>query len=759
MSLLALLYDLQAPSDDGSCVHYKTEATCLSKKSYLDYSQSYCEWVNRVDREDAAQSSSCQYGNPVVTTKASNIAILVSCFSALIGRPIDFLFQLLNAPVKVLTPTASAKVLPSSDQALQQVGQSNGTGNFRTSIRPKTRRLITPDEVARAATTHKNLKQSLNLIGSLTIDQTEFRALPEKTVELHRETQPFQDILSSSMQGYEKESKGRKTLLLPTGNPSGGDSVNDRGSLAIQAFSLIHPVSLDYHAAPFTHFQTELLAQFESLAEDMAGRRDYMSQWGIEDGNSVENQSQWLLLAKEIRSILLLSDRKISKLKMLCSLAAPNEKLSNDIDTQLGHELLHLFVMDLLGRNTPAAAIYHAKMDAEYKHTLVVSVATRRLTVAVLIGMNAFFIYYAVLKGYVKGITWQYVYLVACLMQMMADVLVFETLETFWMDVLIPSFAAKEVQGALKELLGTVQRLCFIEEGLAKRDPSQHASDKQLFLNCAEHFFISQKVAKAFPNILESALILSYSTPFPGKLAHQWKRTYSWTWKELVSNQLIWMVYGSPSTDQQSSTTSTIRTVSIMTVVMVLLQWFAAFPYELQRMAIRFVTPFFFSALVLVWQMIGNPVIAYVVTFCTMLVVLSLFIYFREDLKKKEKPTTQEHLAQDGKESVISVSEDTPFHQLVAPFILEESSQELSRSIHHHSLSSFSLSDPSIEPSDETSILNESIDSKDSLSESQVESLLLSIVTKWAVNRNKENESESDFPSVVIPFSEEKQTF
>ena len=89
------------------------------------------------------------------------------------------------------------------------------------------------------------------------------------------------------------------------------------------------------------------------------------------------------------------------------------------------------------------------------------------------------------------------------------------------------------------------------------------------------------------------------------------------------------------------------------------------------------------------------------------------------------------------------------------PSNLEESAEELSSSL-HHTLSSFSLSDFINQPSEKTSALDESIDSKDSLIESENDSFLLSIVSKWAINRNKENESESDFHSIDIPLSEDR---
>jgi hypothetical protein len=41
------------------------------------------------------------------------------------------------------------------------------------------------------------------------------------------------------------------------------------------------------------------------------------------------------------------------------------EKLVVATDSQIGLELLHMFVLDLLGRNTPAAKIFLTKSSAE----------------------------------------------------------------------------------------------------------------------------------------------------------------------------------------------------------------------------------------------------------------------------------------------------------------------------------------------------------------------------------------------------------
>ena len=55
MFLLAFLYDLQCPEDDGSCATWQNEAACLARKSYLDSTQSFVSGMLLVMTDQAAR--------------------------------------------------------------------------------------------------------------------------------------------------------------------------------------------------------------------------------------------------------------------------------------------------------------------------------------------------------------------------------------------------------------------------------------------------------------------------------------------------------------------------------------------------------------------------------------------------------------------------------------------------------------------------------------------------------------------------------
>ena len=69
MFVLAVCYDAQFPTDDGSCATYSTRSSCLHEKSPFDAEVSVCAWV----AEDSSDNSAyvCEYvpANPTVNVR------------------------------------------------------------------------------------------------------------------------------------------------------------------------------------------------------------------------------------------------------------------------------------------------------------------------------------------------------------------------------------------------------------------------------------------------------------------------------------------------------------------------------------------------------------------------------------------------------------------------------------------------------------------------------------------------------------------
>ena len=123
MFLLAWLYDVQAPDDDGSCEIHTSSSSCLARKTILDSSTPYCQWVKNEDYDPNASEGSkesmlriCEFSPfDTLTLRAMlYVAVIVALFVAVCSKPIDMIFDLLSAP------TADELKISAQDTALKE---------------------------------------------------------------------------------------------------------------------------------------------------------------------------------------------------------------------------------------------------------------------------------------------------------------------------------------------------------------------------------------------------------------------------------------------------------------------------------------------------------------------------------------------------------------------------------------------------------------------------------------------------------------
>ena len=196
-----------------------------------------------------------------------------------------------------------------------------------------------------------------------------------------------------------------------------------------------------------------------------------------------------------------------------------------------GMDILHLFIMDVLGRRTKAAQIFQSKFEEDFQSTRLVSLTAKMLASTALIFMNVFFIYYSLLQGFRKGVVWQRQYLQACIVQFFIEVFLFETLECVWLNYIVPSLVRGEVRQAAEVLRGIADQIAIPDGAAAAAATggmSAHKQQQHAFLvDAPTYLFVSTKVARAFPDLLESAVVLSYTSPLPGPISTVWKHPHS----------------------------------------------------------------------------------------------------------------------------------------------------------------------------------------------------------------------------------------
>lgn len=254
------------------------------------------------------------------------------------------------------------------------------------------------------------------------------------------------------------------------------------------------------------------------------------------------------------------------------------DKLKLASDSHVGLELLHVFVLDLLGRETPAAKIFVLKSSADFRHAMVVSKLAKRVGWFIIAALNIFFVYFALLRGMQRGRKWQEGYAFACAIQFVVEIFMFETTECIWMNYLIPDAASTEIQAIKFQLRRTVDNLCSVSTTTYK-----------YFLDAPEYFFVSSVLAKRFPDKLESMIISSYHQHLPGELSKKWKN-------------------GSARSSRRSRF---LRNMSLFAIMNWIMQLIGTTPPTFQRVAVHSVQPLLFAAFaIFVIFLVDNPIFA-----------------------------------------------------------------------------------------------------------------------------------------------------
>jgi hypothetical protein len=237
-----------------------------------------------------------------------------------------------------------------------------------------------------------------------------------------------------------------------------------------------------------------------------------------------------------------------------------------------------------LGRSTPEAKIFCSKLNEDHQRYLVVTNTSKRRSIVFIIGINIFFIYYTVLHGLLKGIDWQIQFLYSCLIQILIEVNLFETIECIYINVVIPCVVREKVFEAYQILFELIDKICNVNE------ENQHEEHRK-YINVPSILYVSTNVAKQYPNIIESVIVSSYNTCFPGKISSIWNKNTNKLYQQLYENQ---------------NTIYTITGVSMCCIsgIVFLIQAISNVPFMFQRIIIKFVQPVVLLSLVIIYNTI-----------------------------------------------------------------------------------------------------------------------------------------------------------
>jgi hypothetical protein len=644
MFVLAVLYDLEGPDDDGSCRTFTTADQCLQRKAILDDSQTYCHWN--------AQTEYCSFAEQEFSIKTFlYILILTSIFTSVISTPLDYLFKISSAPLI-------------SEATRDQVAGAE-KGRRRSSIMQGVRKM----SVVAGTAVQAARRQSVNAASSVASKARSIGAYvmglaePERVIanrdisedleHLHHQAVavlPSVSINADAMRRQKHEAalamknKALSKRMQSQGFLEGaGDidiaSENSDGVQVARSASLTSTEKEEkvVHTAAMVSLKQlceEVVAQRELMPADSVHLREFDRQWGIETklvevngGASIHHMTvQVSEQAKEaIYEDIRESNAEAKEL---------NDTLPRYTVQHGGLAILNLFLLDLLGRSTVAARIFRNKFEEDFEETKAVSRWYQMLAVATLLACNGFFIYYSLLKAFQQGKSWQYQYLQGCIAQILVETLLNETLECVWLNYVVPDLVRKEVKKATLTIAQVVRQLTSTTPATSTRSI--------LFLDATQYLFSSTKVAVAHPTLLESVVVLHYQSHLPGELSR--------TWPHCGGNALSHDAAAVEDASSRGVKGVLPRLVlSTATAIVLMLQWLGTMSFNFQRVVIRFVQPLLLSGLTLMWLFASHSEVGLVIVIVGTAVVVAAFAWRQYYVYRMEHLTSN---------SVVPVSED-----------------------------------------------------------------------------------------------------
>ena len=281
----------------------------------------------------------------------------------------------------------------------------------------------------------------------------------------------------------------------------------------------------------------------------------------------------------------------------------------------------HETVFSCLSKNTPAAKIFNSIASVNFKHSIVVTRTAKRLAWLIVIMINIYFVYFALLRAMTRSRSWQLDYIVACMFQMFVEIFLYETGECIWIHYVIPKLVHEEVSFTMNTVREAIN-LAFSDD------------DKRPVLNTPSFFFPSVKLAHRFPNLFESSIVLSFLSYFPPQdldLSYSSEPV-----KATLKHNKVGVTggfYASVNNNMISKLALFFRRFSLSMLVLSMLQRIGTVPIRAQQLIIHTLQPIFLSLVIVAYYFcIEYPLVGIIPLFFIVYEVLNYFCRVRNRL-------------------------------------------------------------------------------------------------------------------------------
>lgn len=182
----------------------------------------------------------------------------------------------------------------------------------------------------------------------------------------------------------------------------------------------------------------------------------------------------------------------------------------------------------------------------------------------------------------------------ACVIQMIAEVLFYETSECAIVNYFIPDLARTEVQGVTYAIHQAIQSMF-----------SSMSETNVPILDAPRYLFLSTRLAERFPDLLESVIVRSYHSHLPGELSQKWKISHGTTFVSPERGEIRVRSYA--------------RRMTFTGLLVALLQYLGSVSISVQRFFIHAIQPVIMAGVAaMIGLILSNP--WYVLIFVPVLV-------------------------------------------------------------------------------------------------------------------------------------------
>jgi hypothetical protein len=183
-------------------------------------------------------------------------------------------------------------------------------------------------------------------------------------------------------------------------------------------------------------------------------------------------------------------------------------------DEALGMELMRLFMMDVLGRDTPVAALFdrHTRRTI-FRKWVVVSAEAQAVLLLLLLGTMGWLVAATISMGRTKGEQWQQHWVALCFFNIFILFFIQMTLEAVVVFYIVPNVITPSLQRVQYRLRKAAE---VLDEEL-QRDPKEREAQAvgMTEFSASDYLFTSTRLCREFPTLPESLLVLQFHEVMP----------------------------------------------------------------------------------------------------------------------------------------------------------------------------------------------------------------------------------------------------